>query len=133
MALSTIKRSILTQLKSLAGLPDIYYPNVDDYGDGRTNPPKEDYLRPDFMPNTTRPIGLKETDQEIGIFQVSIFIKKGKGELLSSDYGQIIIDGFPRNLQLDGVRFDNPASVGASFFDGAWQITPVSIFYQNIS
>jgi hypothetical protein len=85
------------------------------------------------LPATTDPVGIVTTDRETGIFQVSIFTVKGGGELEASRIAQKLLDGFPRNLQLDGVRFDVTGSVGASLFEGKWQITPVSFIYINIS
>ena len=127
MALEQIKTSIFTKLESLAGLPGIYYPNTG--GDL----PTTDYIRPDVLPAETDPIGIAHTDRETGIFQVSIFTQKGKGELAAARVAQLLLDGFPRNLALTGVRFDRSGSVGASLYEGKWQITPVSFTYINIS
>lgn len=127
MALEQIKTSIFTRLEGLVGLPTIYYPNT-----GGTVP-TTDYIRPDVLPADTAPYDLNHTDIEGGIFQVSIFIEKGKGELEAARVAQILLDGFTRNLQLTSVRFNRSGSVAASFFDGAWQVTPVTFTYQNIS
>ena len=127
MAIEQIKTSIYTHLETLVGLPDIHYSNVEeDIPDGK-------YIRPDVLPTDTAAIGIRTTDKESGVFQVSIFIPKGQGELEAARVAQIILDGFARNLQLDGVRFDTTGSLGASLFEGKWQITPVSFIYQNIS
>ena len=127
MAIETIKTSLYTKLESLAGLPQIRYSNVDGVL------PTGQYIRPDVLPATTDPVGIETTDRESGIFQVSIFTTKGGGELEAARITQILLSGFPRNLQLNGVRFDRTGSVGASLFEGSWQITPVSFIYINIS
>lgn len=130
MSFNQIKVSLLRHLKTLSGFsPEItiYYPNISE------DLPTDNHIRPDVLPGTTNPIGLRTTDQETGILQVSIFIKKGQGEIKAADNAKVVLDGFPRNLQLEGVRIDRPGSIGPSFFDGNWQVTPVSIFYQHIS
>ena len=127
MAIEQIKTSIFTKLESLAGLPAIFYPNV-----GATIP-ATDYIRPDVLPATTDAVGIKTTDQENGIFQVSIFTVKGSGELVAPRVAQLLLDGFPRNLALTGVRFDKTGSIGASLPEGKWQITPVTFIYINIA
>jgi len=127
MPLSQIKTSLIEQLNSLvlpAGV-DVYYSNIE------ADVPNDSHLVVTVLPSTTLAVDQVSTDKEAGIFQVSVFVKKGKGEILSSDIAQVILDGFPRNLQLDGVRIEAPGSVASSFFDGGWQITPVSIPYIN--
>ena len=127
MAIEQIKTSILNRLESLAGLPDIHYSNIG------ADIPLTNYIRPDILPATTDAVGIVTTDRESGIFQVSIFTVKGGGELEASRIAQTLLDGFPRNLSLAGVRFDVTGSVGASLYEGKWQITPVSFSYINIS
>ncbi len=127
MALEEIKTSIFDKLESLAGLPAIHYPNVD------ATIPTDEYIRPDVLPADTDPLGIVTTDRETGVFQVSIFIPKGQGELEAAKVAQKLLDGFPRNLQLTGVRFDRSGSIGPPLFEGKWQMTPVSFTYINIS
>lgn len=127
MAIEQIKTSIFTKLESLAGLPDIHYPNVG------ADIPAGDYIRPDILPATTDPIGIASTDQENGIFQVSIFTVKGSGELVAARVAQLLLDGFPRNLSLTGVRFNKTGSVEPSLYEGKWQITPLTFVYINIA
>jgi hypothetical protein len=127
MALNDIKISLLDRLKSLVGLPVIYYPNVG------ASTPTDEHIVPHVLPSDTMPVGLRTTDKESGIFQVSIFVEKGSGEILALDYAKTILEGFPRNLQLDNVCIDRSGSIGPSFYDANWQITPVSIRYRNFS
>lgn len=126
MALDKIKIALFNRLESLGGLPPIYYTNVG-------GEPTGNHIIPTVLPARTNSIGLREVNQEIGIFQVSIVIAKGQGQLLSSQIAELIINGFPRNLDLTDVRIDRRGSVAPSFFDGNWEITPVSIDYQHIS
>jgi len=129
VALNTIKRKLFTQLETLT-LPSgvtIHYPNVN------STVPTDSHLVPTVLPNTTRPVGIVSTDREAGLLQVTVYIKVGTGELLSSDIAQVILDGFARNLDLDGVRIDASGSIGPSFSnDGGWNVTPISIPYINI-
>lgn len=127
MALEQIKTSIFDHLETLSGLPDIHYPNV------AGTIPTGEYIRPDVLPADTDPVGIITTDRETGIFQVSIFIPKGQGELDAARVAQKLLDGFPRNLALTGVRFDKSGSIGPSLFEEKWQMTPVSFTYINIS
>lgn len=127
MAIEQIMTSIFTHLETLAGLPSIHYPD----GDGAL--PSTDYIRPDILPADTDPVGIVTTDRETGIFQVSIFTQKGSGELASARVAQLLLDGFPRNLSLTGVRFDKTGSVEPPLFEGKWKITPVSFTYINIA
>jgi hypothetical protein len=127
VAIEQIKTSIFTQLETIGGLPAIHYPNI---GDAL---PVTDYIRPDVLPAATDAVGIKTTDRESGIFQVSIFTAKGSGELVAARVAQLLLDGFPRNLSLTGVRFDKTGSVEPSLFEGKWQITPVSFIYINIA
>ena len=127
MALEQIKTSIFNHLETLVGLPAIHYPNVDG------TLPTGEYIRPDVLPADTDPVGIVTTDRETGVFQVSIFIPKGQGELDAARVAQTLLDGFPRNLSLTGVRFDMSGSVGPALFEGKWQMTPVSFTYINIS
>ena len=127
MALNDITISLLDHLKGIVGLPTIYYPNVS------ADIPTDNHIIPYILPSNTIPVGLRTTDRETGIFQVSIFVKKGSGEILALDYARTIIEGFPRNLQLNNVCIDRSGSIGPSFYEGHWQITPVSIRYLNIN
>ena len=129
MALSDIKRALYTQLASIVGLPVIHYPNID----GSDSVSDETFIVPSVLPATTTPVDLVSTDNEIGIFQVLIYVKKGVGELAAADIGQLILDGFPRNLNLSDVRINRIGTINTDYFDGSRQVTPVSITYQNIS
>lgn len=129
MALNTIKRKLFDRLESLtlpAGVV-ILYPNIG------ANTPDTSHLVPFVIPNNTQAVDLVSTDRELGLFQVSVYVKQGVGELLSVDIAQVIIDGFPRNLDLDGVRIDKSGSIGPSISDGGWSVTPVTISYFNIA
>ncbi len=114
MPLVDIKTSLFTHLEAQGGLPPIHYPNTD--GDLPTG----DFISPVVSPSNTESIGLATTDQEIGTFRVAIFVKKGKGELEASRIAQIILNAFPRNLALEGVRIDVAGSIRPSFFDENW-------------
>ena len=129
MALNAIKRKLYDHLETLA-LPagvTIHYPNIS------ATVPDATYLVPNVLPNTTRSVDLVSTDRETGLLQIVVYVKKGAGELVSADVAQVIISGFSRNLDLDGVRIDVTGSVGPSFFDdGGWSMTPVTVPYINI-
>lgn len=127
MPLNAIKTALFTHLESLSLGVTIHYPNVaSDLPDG-------EFVIPTVLPATTRSLGLVATNQELGLLQVSVFVKKGVGEIRSAEIAEAILAGFPRNLDLFEVRIDEAGSVGASFYDGSWQITPVTIPYQHIS
>lgn len=129
MSLSAIKIALFARLESLvfpAGVA-VFYPNI------ATTLPSNNFVRPDVLPSTVIPLDLVGSNQESGLFQVSVYVKKGLGEIVSSDIAQVVLNGFPRNLALSGVRIDRPGSIGLSYYDGNWQVTPVTIPYQNIA
>jgi hypothetical protein len=95
--------------------------------------PTSSFISPKVLPATTAALALATTNQERGLLQVNIYTKKGSGELEAAAIAKAVIDGFPRNLQLTGVRIDEQGYPSASFFDGSWMITPVTIPYQNIA
>lgn len=121
-----IKTAFYTQLKTLVGLPAIRYPDIESSLD-----PLEEYIVPFVIPNTTQAEGIKETDRELGILQVSIYTRKGKGELYADRFAQIVLDGFKRNSNFDSFRIDETGTINPAFFDGAFKVTPVSIPYYN--
>lgn len=127
MSLNSIKISLLDHLKTIVGLPTIHYPNMG------ADIPTDGHIVPYVIPSDTMPVGLRTTDKESGIFQVSIFVKKGSGEILALDIAETILQGFPRNLQLDNVCIDRSGSIGRSFYEDNWQITPVTIRYRNFT
>lgn len=127
MALSSIRIALFDQLESISGLPDIFYPNVDE------DPPTTDYISPFILPANTNTIGIRTTDQEVGVFQVSIYIEKGAGQIDASTVAELILANFARNLNLINVRIDKRGSIAPAFYDGKYQVTPVSIPYQHIS
>lgn len=127
MALSSIQIALFTHLEAVVGLPKIFYPNGQDVA------PTTDYISPYVLPANTDTIGIRTTDQEIGVFQVSIYIEKGKGQVEASRVAELILANFARNLNLTDVRIDKRGSIAPAFYDGKYQVTPVSIPYQHIS
>lgn len=126
MSLAIIKQSVFAYLDGLAGLPPLYFDNIE------SEPPPGDHLRPFVLPANTSTIGIKTLNQEIGVIQVSVYTEKGKGEIIPANYAQLILDAFPRNTKLTGLRIDQAGSIAPAFYDGAWHITPVSVPYQNL-
>ena len=126
MSLSAIKIAVFDRLEAAPGLLPLFFDNVD------LGVPSGGHLRPYIIPATTKTLGLIDLGQEIGLIQVSVFIKKGKGDIVAADAGQLVLDLFPRNLELPALRIDSFGSMSAPFYDGAWQITPVTIPYQKI-
>ena len=126
MALNSIQTALYNKLESLAGLPEIFYPNIG-------GEPTGNYLVPFVLPANTEALGIRSTDRETGVFQVSIYVVKGSGELAASNIAKIILDGFPRNLDLTDVRIDRTGSIGPAIEDGKWRMLPVSITYNHIS
>lgn len=137
MSLSLIKESFYEAVlaASFTGDPDIYLANTED--SRLPSPAKSNHFRLFVLPSETRTVGVREIDQEVGFLQVSIFIEKGSNDLDGSDLAQEVLSLFPRNTELTlagntVARIDEAGSVNASFFENAFQITPVTIPYQNI-
>ena len=130
MSLTAIKTAVFDRLIAEAGLPALYFNNVESAS--LPLPPVSNHLRPFVLPSDTRTIGVRTLNQEIGLIQVSIFVGKGQGEIVSSNIASQILDLFPRNLDLVACRIDSIGSIAPSFYDQGWHITPVSIPYQNL-
>lgn len=127
MALSSIQIALFDRLELVAGLPVIFYPNGEDVA------PTTDYISPYVLPADTNTIGIRTTDQEVGVFQVSIYIEKGKGQIAAVRVAELILADFTRNLNLIDVRINKRGSIAPAFYEGKYQVTPVSIPYQHIS
>ena len=121
MSLSAIKDAVFDRLVAAPGLLPLFFDNL------QAPAPTGDHLRPYILPSTTRTLGLVDLGQEVGTIQVSVFVQKGKGDIVAADAGQLILDLFPRNLDLTALRIDSFGTISAPFYDGNWQITPVSI------
>lgn len=129
MTLEVIVNSVMQHLDSGGLSVPVFYDNVALEGD---DPPNTDHYRAYVLPSSTATLGLFSLSQEIGIIQVSVFVKKDTGSVIRAQLADDIIALFPRNLQLTGLRIDRAGSVAPSLLDGAWSIAPVSITYQNL-
>lgn len=127
MSLKIITNSVFEHLTSIGGLPDIFYSN------SKSAPPTGEHIRPKILPNNTLSIGVDDLDQEIGLIQISVYVKKGDGDENSAEIADAILAAFPRNLELTGLRIDLAGSVASSFLVEGWQVTPTTIPYQNLT
>lgn len=123
--LSEIKTSLFDRLLTNTALP-VYFDNVD------SSAPTVTHLRPFVLPANTDTIGVNSLGKEMGIFQINVYVKKGSGQLVGVLEAETLLTLFPRNLELTGVRLDEYGSIGPSFFNDSWQVTPVSFTYQHI-
>ncbi len=130
MTLSLIKDAVYERLESSALTEPLYFPNTND--DRKVQPPTVNHLRPFVLPSETRTIGVRTLDQEVGLIQVSVYIGKGQNDFEGTELAELILALFPRNLDLTVCRIDQSGSIAPSFFDEGWQVTPVSIPYQNL-
>lgn len=138
MTQSVIKDSFYTALSAgvFTGSPDIYFNNTENTN--LPNPPLDNHFRAFVLPSDTLGIGVADLDQERGLFQVSVFTKKGENDFDGMELAEEVLSLFPRNTELlesGNVvgRIDNTGSIAPSFFEDGWQITPVSIPYQNLT
>lgn len=123
--LNAIKTALFDRLEANTALP-IYYDNID------AGIPTGTHLRPIVLPADTSTIGVKELGQEIGVFRILVYTKKGTGQLDGILIAEDMLNIFPRGLQLNGVNIDSYGSINASFFSESWQVTPVSFSYQHL-
>ena len=130
MSLSTIRQSVFSALAGAAGLPPIYYDNSNNQS--LPNPPEENHLMAFILPSGTATVGIYSLNQERGLIQVNIRVKEGTGVIAGSDIAQQVLDVFPRNASLVGLRIDVEGSVAPSFKSEGWHVTAVTIPYQNI-
>lgn len=129
MSLTAIMTAVFDHIENGGLSVPVFFNNVES---ATNEPPSGDHIVPYVLPSSTRTIGLNDLDQEIGLIQVSVYVEKGKGELVASRIVDEVIALFPRNLQLTGLRIDRTPSADIAFFEGAWYITPVTIEYQNV-
>ncbi len=130
MSLSAIKAAVYDRLIADGSLPPLYFDNVES--STLPLPPVANHLRPFVLPSATNTIDLVDLDQEVGIIQVSIYVGKGQGEIVSTDIASTILALFARPLNLTELRIDDAGSIAPPFYDGGWYITPVTIPYQNL-
>lgn len=122
--LSEIKQSLFDRLEANTAYP-IYYKNVG-------GEPTAAHIRPFVIASNTHTIGLNDLGQEKGIFQINCYVKKKNGQLEGTEMAEEMLAIFPRNTELTGVRIDEYGSIGPTFFNDGWQITPVIFKYQNL-
>lgn len=127
MSLKVITNSVFEHLTNVGGLPAIFFSNTND------QPPAGEHIRPKILPNSTRTIGTADLDQEVGLIQISVYVKKGKGDERAAEIADAILAAFPRNLELTGLRIDLAGSAAGSFLVDGWQVTPTTIPYQNLA
>lgn len=123
--LSQIKTSLFDRLIANTALP-VLFSNVD------TDVPTVPHLRVFVLPANTDTIGINSLGKEMGIFQINVHTLKGSGELQGVTIAEQMLDLFPRNLTLTGVRIDTYGSIAPDIFSDGWHITPVSFQYQHI-
>lgn len=99
-------------------------------------PPAQGYLRPSLIPNTVSQVTLGTTgkNRHRGLFQVSVFWKRNAGELVPREKADLVAARFKRGIDIDAngltIRIYRPPVVAATFEDGAYSHTPVTISYQ---
>ena len=128
MSLAQVADAVFTRLAGLAGLPTIYYQNID------YDTPTEEHIRATVLPANTETRGLVNQNIERGIINISIFVPQGVGIIGAAGYAATVLTGFPRNLDLGNqIRIDVAGYVEAGIVDGGWYQLPIIIPYLQIS
>jgi len=118
-----------TRLGTMSGLPDVAWPN-------RTYTPVigTTYLRPTLLPadSIAATVGTSGTDENIGVYQVSVFTEAGNGKSAGMVMSDLIASHLKRDTELTynsrTVRIKNVSQSPASTSGGWFQI-PVNIEY----
>lgn len=117
---------------TITGSPDIAWPGVPYTPDGTL------YLRVSHMPNTVEQVtlGAAGYNRHEGMFQVSVMVPKGTGEVTGRSIGEEISAVFKRGTTIlrdtTYIRIIRPPVVGSAFYesDEAYIQIPVTVRYQ---
>ena len=120
--------NVFTYLKSVGGLPKIFYPNIN-----YTTIPSE-YIIVNIMPIEPDDIGIKEVTMNGGLIQIDCVTLDGMGALRASEIAKIIINAFKRGTVISGIRIDRTSYASQGFNDGAGHYKiPVTIAYNFLT
>jgi hypothetical protein len=128
MAHDTFLRAVYAYAESISGLPDIFYPNVNQ----GTIP--SEYLKINVMPVPTATIGVKTVKIRSGLIQITVVTKDNIGELRAATIAQLVMTAFARGTTLsDGTRISKEPYASAGFNDGKGHYhMPVTIQYESM-
>lgn len=129
---SKILEAFLSRLSSLSLTPamEVAWP------DKPFDPPEQGYLRATHVPNTVTQVTLGDAGQNRyrGIYQVSVFWKRGATEIVAREKADLVAAHFKRGTTLSNgglsIRIYTPPVVAQTFEDGPYTQTPVTIRYQ---
>lgn len=92
------------------------------------------YLRPWFMPATTNPFDLSDTNEYRGVFQVSVFAPEGGGVVSAMETASALAAHYQRGTTLEheglSFRIIAPPSIGPAIQEPGWLSLPVSVSYR---
>lgn len=88
---SDIHNALNTQLASISGLPDIYFPNSSKEPSQGTA-----YLRPTLLPAISEIYTLSNENSHQGLYQIDIFVPLKAGIAAANNYADIIRESFNR-------------------------------------
>lgn len=104
--------------------------------DKEFTPPAAGYLRPSLVPNTVRQVtyGTAGKNRHRGLFQISVFWPRNAGAIVPREKADLVAVHFRRgtNISITGgtIRIYEPPVVPATFEDGAYSHTPVTMRYE---
>lgn len=119
--------SIFTYLESISGLPDVFYPNINN----ATIP--DDYLEVLVLGARPDDIGLSSVTKNGGIIQINVNTKENTGVIHSSGIVDAVIAAFARGTVIDNIRIDKTpyASQGIPI-DAKFKV-PITITYNYMT
>ena len=128
MSNSTIYETLRTKLNTLAGKPSIAMENEDF-----TPTPGTIYLRENFLPASTVPIGLSELSSKDyrGIYQVTVCGEAGYGTYNLRTWAEEILELFAVG-KLDNDIYIESGSIAPIMIVDGWCFLPVSINYRAV-
>lgn len=136
--------AIYKAVKAAAGDFPVAYPNSGYPKEGQ--PADIPYYKVDILPASENSLGLSfsSATRQLGIIQVSCYIRDGKGDIPAVEMADQIIAAFPRGTVLEdggvSVRIEDKAyksqgfsattsNVGGEKVNGGWFMIPVTIPY----
>ena len=129
LAPNDITRTLFAYLATVSGLPKTYY--VDS-----TEKPTTDHLRAYILPAVAVSNGFQPSDatKQMGILQVSVFVKASKGaNIKSGDYIEILANAFKKGTEEGLIYFNKPPNIKTSMADNGFLMTAIDAEYTILS
>lgn len=121
-----ILKSVYLKVSNTAGLPTIFYPNVN-----YTTTP-DNYVRVTVIPAPTFDATIDDGLYQYGVIQIDCVTRDGIGEIKAAEYSQIVMSAFKRGTIISGgLKVNRPPYASAGLVGSGKYSIPVTIPYSN--